>query len=215
MRAFRLTAVALGCAAAAALGTVASAAAKAAPPNAHDRALIAKLDAKVTAFRTIAASKGDDKKINDSLKNCAALNKDPSQAFAAVFALLPALLADLVNEYRPELTEVRDTLTGLHPDSPLFRRWATAEAQGLNLILRFDNHGKKIDYCAAAGVLLNKKSTPLQIRDALGVDPALIATLFSSATSKQSATLKRLNPQMRAFFRAGGVSAKNATALTS
>lgn len=215
MARIRLFAVLAGFAALLVVGTIAAAGATSTRPDKRDRALIARLDAKVTAFRAIAASKSNDTQLNDALDHCAALKKDPGQAFAAVFALLPALLADLVTEYKPELTDLHDTLAGLHPDSALFRQWASAEAQAFGLILRFDNHGKKIDYCAAAGVLLSKKSTPQQVRDALGLDPALIGLLFSSGTSKESATLKRVNPKMRAFLRAGGVSAQNAKAMTS
>jgi hypothetical protein len=184
-------------------------------PDAHDRALVERLDAKVTTFQKIAAQRGDNNKVDESLNTCAAVKKDPSQAFAAVFAILPALLADLVNEYRPQLDDVRDTLAGMRPHSPLFRQWVTAEKQSFGLILEFDNHGKKIDYCEAATVLLSKKSTAADIRNAIGVEPSLIAKLFSSSSSAASVTLKRVNPKMRPFFRAAGVAPKNVTALTT
>ena len=41
------------------------------------------------------------------------------------------------------------------------------------LILQYDNHGQKIDFCRAATVLLSKKSTAQDIRKAIGIDPAL------------------------------------------
>ena len=129
-------------------------------PDAHDRALIANLDTKVTTFRKLAAERGDDSKVDESLKTCPAVQKDPSQAFGAVLVLLPALLAELVNEYRPQLTEVHDTLTAMRPHSRLFRRWVTAKARASADILQFDNHGKKINYCDAATVLLNNGRPP-------------------------------------------------------
>ena len=210
----RVTLLAAAVAAAAVLAAPA-APAPAPVPDAHDRALIAKLDTKVTTFRKLAAERGDDSKVDESLKTCPAVQKDPSQAFGAVLVLLPALLAELVNEYRPQLTEVHDTLTAMRPHSPLFRQWVTAEGQSFGLILQFDNHGKKIDYCDAATVLLNKKSTAADIRNAIGVDPALIGKLFSTDSSTAGKTLERVNPKMRRFFRAAGVSPANATALTT
>ena len=165
--------------------------------------------------RKLAAERGDDSKVDESLKTCPAVQKDPSQAFGAVLVLLPALLAELVNEYRPQLTEVHDTLTAMRPHSPLFRQWVTAEGQSFGLILQFDNHGKKIDYCDAATVLLDNKSTAADIRNAIGVDPALIGKLFSTDSSTAGKTLQRVNPQMRRFFRAAGVSPAIAAALTT
>ncbi len=197
-----------------ALGAVSAAGAKAPAPDAHDRALARTLDAKVSTFRAIAAKKNDNTSLDKTLKNCPTFKKDPAKAFAAVFALLPALLADLVNQFRPEITGVRDTLAAVHPDSPLFRQWVVAQKQNFGLILRFDNHGKKINYCRAATVMLSKKSTAADVRDAIGIDPALFATLFSSGSGKASARLKSLNARMRPFLRAAGISAANVTALT-
>ena len=198
-----------------ALGAGSAAEAKVPRPDSHDRALIKALDAKVSIFRAIAQKKGNSAGLDKTLQNCPPFKGHPSQAFAAVFALLPALLADLVNQFRPELTGLRDALAAVHPDAPLFRQWVAAEEHNFGLILRFDNHGKKIDYCRAATVMLSKKSTAADIRDVIGIDPALLATLFSSGSAKSSATLASLNIEMRPFLRATGISAANVTALTS
>ncbi len=188
--------------------------AAAAKPDAHDRALAARLDAKVATFRAIAArtSGGNSTK---SLNSCAYLKKHPKDAFAAVFALLPALLAQVVNEYRPQLTDLRDTVVAMHPDSPLFRQWLAATGESFGLILTFDNHGKKIDLCRAAQVMLSKTSTPADVKRVLGIDPALVATLFSRSSTEASTTITKLNPKMRAFLVAAGVSRRNAVAMTT
>jgi hypothetical protein len=180
-------------------------------PDAHDRALARALDAKVKTFREIA-SQTDNSDLKQSLDHCPVVKKDPSQAFGAMVALLPALLAELVNDYGPELRGLRQTLVGMHPHSALFRKWTAAEAANFDVILQFDNHGKKIDLCEAATVMLDKKSTAADVRRVIGIDPSLIAKLFTSGSS--SATTK-LDPQMNAFFVAAGLSAKDAKTLTS
>jgi hypothetical protein len=63
--------------------------------------------------------------------------------------------------------------------------------------------------------MLAKSSTADDIRAALGVDPALVAKLFQNGTKGPSTTLSRVNPQMRKFLVAGGLSVKQAKALTS
>ena len=183
-------------------------------PDSHDRALISRLAAKATTFQTVTTTTSD-KRLQKSLDNCAPLKKDPSALFAAAIALLPALLSEVVNEAKPQLVDLRDTLAGMDAHAPLFDQWLATEADSFRLILRFDNHGKKIDYCKAATVMLDKKSTAQDIRNVLGIDPAAIATLFDTRSSSVSARLKRLNPQMRPFFVAGGLSAKMARALTT
>ena len=87
--------------------------------------------------------------------------------------------------------------------------------QNFALILQYDNHGQKIDFCRAATVLLSKKSTAQDIRKAIGIDPALIGKLFSSGSSGPGTTVTHLNPKMRKFLVAAGVSARNAKALTT
>jgi hypothetical protein len=194
----------------------ASAAVAAAPkPDAHDRALAGRLGAQVTAFRAITAKSHDDGSLQKSLDNCATFKKNPQQAFAAVFVLLPVLLADVVDQYKPQLTALHETLTEMHPHALLFRKWLGAETRNFALILQFDNHGQKIDFCRAATVLLSKKSTAQDIRKAIGIDPALIGKLFSSGSSAAGATATRLDPKMRKFFVAAGISVKNAKALTT
>ncbi len=195
----------------AALALAASAAA-APRPDAHDRALVKELGEKVTAFQAVSAKTNSN---SNALKNCSVFRKNPSQAFAAAFVLLPALLVDVVNHYKPQLTDLRDTLAGMHPDSSLFREWVAAETQSFDLILQFDNHGKAIDYCKAAQVLLSNKSTAADVRAVLGINPSLVAKLFQGGSHGPSATLARLNPQIRKFFVAGGLTVKQAAALTT
>ena len=100
------------------------------------------------------------------------------------------------------------------PDSTLFRSWVGAEQKNLELILAFDNHGAKIDLCRAATVMLDKSSTADDVQKVLGIDPSLIARLFSSGSSAAGASLTRLNPRMRTFFVAAGLSRKDAAILT-
>jgi hypothetical protein len=193
------------------LGAASAGHAAAPNPDAHDRALVKRLGDTVAAFQAIASKTRDDDGLQKTLDNCPVIKKDPSQAFAAIFALLPVLLIDVVNQFRPVVVGVQGTLKGMHPHSQLFRSWLAGQQRVFNLILRFDNHGKKIDYCEAARVMLDKKATAGEIRGVLGIDPATISTLFNS---KASAAVQRLNPQMRAFLIAAGMSRKQATTLT-
>ena len=180
-------------------------------PDAHDKALSVALDAKVQTFRAIAKKLNASSKA-ESLNDCPLFKKDSGQAFAALFALVPALFVQLVNDFRPQLHELRDTVDGMHPDSPLFREWTTAQGKSFALILSFDNHGKKVDFCQAATVMLDKKSSAADIHRVLGIDPLVIATLFQSPVS---ATLDKLDPKMRTFFLAAGLSRADAKSLTS
>jgi hypothetical protein len=192
---------------------LAAAAPAAAPrPDAHDRALARHLDAKVKTFRDIASQTGGANDLKQSLNRCPLLKKDPGQAFAALFALLPALMTQLVNDYGPQLRDLHGTMARMHPHSKLFRSWLGAEGQSLALILRFDNRGKKIDLCEAATVMLDKKTTAADIQRTLGIDPALIAELFQSSAS---AKLTKLDPPMRTFLVRAGLSKADAKTLTS
>ena len=165
-------------------------------------------------FRAIAKRADRGTKRITSLDHCAAV-RTPSQAFAAVIALLPAVLIDLVNEIKPQLLGLRRTLAGMRPHSRLFGRWLAAVEQNLSLILRFDNHGKKIDYCRAAKVMLAKSSTAHDIERVLGIDPALVALLFRGGSSAPGQTLQSLNAKMRVFLVAAGLSRHQAATLTS
>ena len=184
-------------------------------PDSHDRALITQLGAKVATFQALSTKTSDDKTLQKSLDNCAALKKDPSLEFAAVFALVPVLLIEVVNQYKPQLIDLRDTVSGMNADAPLFRQWLAAEGDTFRQILLFDNHGKTIDYCKAATVMLAKHTTAQNIRDVLGIDPTLIALIFTSSPSSPSERLKRLNPQIRPFFVAGGLTPSLAKSLTT
>ena len=200
-----------------ALATAAVASAAAPSPDAHDRALAKQLAAQVAALSKLSSvtDKSDDR-LNTELKGCKGLGKTPGQSFAVVFAMLPVLLVEGVNQIRPQLLQVRDTIAPMRPHSDLFRRWLAAEQVGLDEILAFDNHGKKIDYCAAAKVMLAKSPKDSDVRAVLGVSLTQIKSLFSSTStaSKASATVKKLNPQMRAFLLAAGVPRSVAVKLT-
>ncbi len=140
------------------------------------------------------------------------MKKDPSQAFALVFAAVPALFTEIVTKYKPEIVALRETVGSMHPDAPVFGSWLTALGQSFDLLLEFDNHGKEVDICKAANVLVDKHSTAADIQRVLGVDPTLIAQVF---TNKPQKKLTKLEPQMTAFFVAAGLSKKNAQILTS
>ena len=194
----------------------ASVAAAATPtPDAHDRALAQRLAAKVVELQKVASvSQGSDDRITNALKDCKGIAKTPGESFAVVFAMLPVLLIDVVNQIRPLLLDVRATVGAMHPHAVLFRRWLTAERAGVDQILAFDNHGKKIDYCAAAKVMLAKNATDAQVQAVLGLPLSRIKELFSGMSSQESATVTKLNPQMRAFLLAAGVRRSVAVQLT-
>ncbi len=192
-----------------ALSTGASAAAP--KPGAHDRALARQLSARVTTFQQLASGTKDDS-FQKSLGRCAFIKKHPKDAFAAIFALVPVVLIEAVDEYGPELRSLRSSIGAMHPDSPLFAQWLTAVGGDLSLILEFDNHGKKIDLCDAATLLLDKKTTAADVHRVLGIDPTLLGKVFSNPVSSK---LENLNPKMRTFLIAAGVSRKNAATLTS
>jgi hypothetical protein len=194
----------------AALTLSAAAAAEAPKPDAHDRALAALLSAKVTTFRRLSAP--NDHSLQTSLDRCPFIKKNPKDAFAAIFALVPVVLIEAVNEDGPQLRALRSSIGAMHPDSTLFAQWLSAVDNDLSLILEFDNGGKKIDLCDAATVLLDKKTNAAEIQRVLGIDPALLGKIFSSPVSSK---LEKLNPRMRTFLIAAGVSRKNAATLTS
>ena len=100
------------------------------------------------------------------------------------------------------------------PAQAVFRRWLGAEHAGVDQILTFDNHGKKIDYCAAAKVMLAKNPSDAADPSGAGSRPGEDQGLFSGASSQASATVKKLNPQMRAFLLAAGVRRSVAVQLT-
>ncbi len=193
------------------LGLSAASAAAAPKPDAHDRALAAQLSEKVTTFKQLSSGTKDDS-LEKSLDRCAFIKQHPKDAFAAIFALIPVVLIEAVNEYGPELRSLRSSIGAMHPDSPLFSQWLTAEGNDLSLILEFDNHRKKIDLCDAATLLLDKKTTAADVHRVLGIDPTLLGKIFSSPVSSK---LEKLNPQMRSFLITAGISRKNAAALTS
>lgn len=200
---------------ASALAFAAAAAGGTPVPDAHDRAAAHALAAKVVELQGLTtASKGADDRITKSLKGCKALGKTPAQSFAVVFAMLPVLLIDIVNELRPQILDLRATIDRLHPHASLFRRWLAAERVGIVEILAFDNHGKKIDYCAAAKVLLAKKPSDAQVKAVLGIPLSRLQRLSTSGSSKAQKTVSALNPAMRRFLIAAGVRRSIAVQLT-
>jgi len=196
-----------------AAASAASAAARA--PDAHDRVLAQQLAAQVSSLSKLAAvSNGGGDRITRELKGCKGLGTTPGDSFSVVFAMLPVILIDAVNELRPELLQVRATIVSMRPHATLFRRWLAAERAGLDQILAFDNHGKQIDFCAAAKVMLAKRPRDADVRAVLGLSLARVKSLFSGSSSAASAVATKLNPQMRAFLLAAGVRRSVAVQLT-
>jgi hypothetical protein len=209
VRRFLIVVVAVG------LVGVSAAAAASPAPDAHDRAVAQQLAAKVVELqKLVTASKGSDDRITKALRGCKGLGKTPGESFGVVFAMLPVLLIDVVNELRPQLLDLRATIGPMHPHALLFRRWLAAERANIDQILAFDNHGKKIDYCAAAKVMLAKNPSDAQVEAVLGVPPSRIKALFAGASSQASATVSKLNSKMRTFLIAAGVPRKVAVQLT-
>jgi hypothetical protein len=197
------------------LGGTAGAAAAPSKPDAHDRAIAQRLAAEVIALRKLAtAADGGDERITKALEGCTGLGKTPGESFAVVFAMLPVLLIDVVNEIRPLLLRARTSIDALDPHAALFKRWLAALRVNLDLMLALDNPGKKIDYCAAAKTLLAKNATDAQITAVLGVSQARIKALFSKQAAQAGSTVKKLNPQMRVFLIAAGVPRGIAVQLT-
>jgi hypothetical protein len=193
-----------------AFGAVAASAAAARVPDSHDRVLIAQLEAKVQAYEGLGSSSSG---ADSAVKRCAFVKNDPAKAFSAAFALLPVEVIQAVTKWRGPFRDIQHTLVSMRPHDDLFRRWVVAERSEVAFLLRFDNGGKTIDVCKAAQLLMEKRPSPTEIRAVLGIDPSLVGTAFVRATAKSP--LSKLNPPMRAFFIAGGVSKKHAVALTT
>jgi hypothetical protein len=207
----------LACIALVALAAAAAASAAAPAPDAHDRALAKQLGTQVAALSKLyAVTDHSDARLNAELKGCKGLGKTPGQSFAVVFSMLPVLLVEGVNQLRPQLLQLRKTIAPMRPDWGIFRRWLAAQQEGLDAMLALDNHGKKIDYCAAAKVMLAKNAKDADVRAVLGVSLAQIGSLFSttSPAAKAGAVVKKLNPQVRAFLLAAGVPRGVAVKLT-
>jgi hypothetical protein len=200
------------CVAAVALVAVAAAGAAAPKPDSHDRALAAKLNAKVSTFQAIGKDTGENGTVGAELDACHLFKKNSPAAIGAVFAVFPALIVRLVDDFKPQITDLRNTLVAMHPDSPVFSSWTAAQGRSYSLMLRFDNHGQKVDLCAAAAVMLDTKSNADDVHRVLGIDPALIVKLFNDPDSTR---LSSLNPKMRTFFVAAGLPKARAKALTS
>ena len=62
--------------------------------------------------------------------------------------------------------------------------------------------------------MLAKDASDAEVRAVLGVSSTQIKKLFSGSSSQASATVTKLNPQMRAFLIAAGVRRSVAVQLT-
>jgi hypothetical protein len=181
-------------------------------PSAHDRALVRRIEAQSETFAKLASQ---TKSEESALVKCNFAKKNPAQAFAAAIAVLPALLIQIVTEYKPQFLQLRDLLASMHPDSPLFAQWLGDERQSFALLLQFDNGGKPIDLCKAGEVMLSKKSTAADVKAVLGIDPAVVSKLFQGSQTSLDKKLTRIKPKMRSFFVAAGLSPARAKALTT
>lgn len=179
-------------------------------PDNHDRALAARLDAGVQTLRQLAKPGGSSPDLTP--KNCAALRGGTDKTFEAAILVTPVLVGELVHEHKAQLVAVQQTIDSIHPDSPLFARWVAALRKSFAQTLQFDTRGKKIDLCQAATVMLDKGSTAADWRRVVGFGPDVFAQAFNN---KANATLTNLDPRMRAFFIAAGLSRQHAATLTS
>ncbi len=191
-------------------GVLAGTAAGARAPDGHDRALMGQLEAKVQLYEGLGSSSNADARV----KQCAFVKQDPSKELAASFAVVPVYVIEAVTKFKGPFRDIERTLAATHPHDDLFRRWVAAERAEVAFLLRFDNGGKAIDICSAAQLLMQKQPPPAKVRAALGIDPALVPLALLRAL-KTNTPLSKLNPPMRTFFIAGGVSRKHAEQLTS
>jgi hypothetical protein len=194
-----------------AAGVLAGTAAGARTPDGHDRALMARLEAKVQLYAGLGSSTAA---ADSKVKQCAFVKQDPSKEFAASFAVVPVYLIEFVTKFKGPFLDIQRTLVSMHPHDDLFRRWVAAERAEVSFLLRFDNGGKAVDVCKAAQLLMQKQPPPAEVRAVLGIDPALVPQAFLRALPTKS-PLSKLNPPMRVFLIAGGVSKKHAEQLTS
>ncbi len=181
-------------------------------PEVHDRALVALLAAKVQTFREVALHTNASSE--PGLAGCTYLRTHPDAAFGPAIAVLPALLIELVDRFRPELVSLDATLASLHPDASLLRQWAAAEHPALAQMLLFDNHGKPLNLCSVVTVLRQNTLNAEQVEQVLGISATRVTPLFSTANQRQSKVLAALDTRMRAFFVSAGLSAAETATLT-
>jgi hypothetical protein len=208
---------------------------RAAAPDAHDRALVAALDARVATFRAIDTTvfgASETKALHSCVPLEKSLLKDKGNFGAAFSGVLTAALdlalpltIDLADRHAAELTSLRAALSAMHPDSALFVQWRSAELRSLNLFLEFDNHGQPVDPCAAATYMqglakISKAAQAAALADfqaKIGLSIAQYRRLapgFFSNSSPAEALTKLVQP-MESFFVAAGLSPKDASALSS
>jgi hypothetical protein len=207
----------------------------AAGPDPHDRALAEALDTRVAVFRDID-TKAFGTTITHAFRGCLPLErsivKDKSNVGAAFSGVLTSALdlslpatIDLADRYRSQLSALRTALGTMHPDSPVFAQWLSAEVRSVGFILEFDNHGQLPDACTAATYMqaLAKTSktgmaTALAgFRREVGIDldqyKSLAPELYSNGDPAEG--LSRLAAGMDAFFVAAGLTPKDAAILSS
>jgi hypothetical protein len=190
------------------LAALASTASAARVPDAHDRALMAQLEAKVAEYHTV----GKSTSVDHSLEKCSFVKGDVSKAFAATIAALPAIVAQLVHRYRAAFDDIEQTLASMRPDDAVFRRWVAAMHDDVAFLIRFDNGGKKIDLCRAADAVLHNRVS--EFSQVLGLPASLVKRFLTRELGGQGAALKRLDTEMRPFLIAGGVSPEHAGEMT-
>jgi hypothetical protein len=223
-----LSAMAAGLFGASALGASAA-------PDPPDRALAEALATKVAVFRDFDTN-AFGSSLTRAFRGCAALEKSVAgdkknvgAAFSGVltsaFDLSLPVTIDLADRYRSPLSALRAALDALHPNSPLFAQWRSAEVRSIGFILEFSNDGQPPDACTAATYmqgLAKKSKTALTSALArfhrevgIGLDQykALAPELYSNSDPAEA--LSHLAQKMEAFFVAAGLTSKDAAILSS
>lgn len=228
-----LLAVALSAIVAGLASTVAESAATA--PDPHDRVLAEALDTRVAVFRDID-TKAFGSTITHAFRGCVALEKGVIAQKKNVGAALSGVLAsaldlslpltiDLADRYRSQLSALRTALKAMHPDSPLFAEWLSAELRSVGFILEFHTTGQPPDACAAATYmqsLAEKSKTAMtsalagfrrQVGIGLDQYEALAPELYSNRDPAEA--LSKLAAKIEAFFVAAGLSSQDAAVISS
>ena len=192
----------------------APAATRAQGPDAHDRALVAELVGAYASAGSAAQQRlrgFGNATIMKKLSSCpgskSKLKKDP---LAVVFGLLPAMLIDVIHQVTPELSAYERRLSGLRPDSPVFKSWLTLSQQQMQALLALGRASSGVDYCKAATALLDKSQSGYLA--ALGLSPDEASKLRALNQGTGSAA-KKVRSSFRAFLLGDGLKPKLATAI--
>ena len=218
------------------LGLASAVAAQAAAgPDAHDRTLVAALDASVATFRDIdTAAFGAN--VTHAFHTCLPLEKSIikdknnfgaalSGVFTAAFDLALPVTINLADRYKPQLTALRSALSAMHADSPLFAQWLSTEERSLSLILQFENNGQRVNSCAAATYMQGlAKTSKTRMAAVLAEFPRVVGISLDQykalgpkfySNSNPTDTLASLAPKTKAFFVAAGLTPTDAALLSS